>query len=139
LGVHAYLGNFEPTADATCIPLCFGQVHQFRALMQQHGAPQSVYINEFGALEDTSTDLGQFNWMKLGPEQRASHLVDALRLASVDYAWIMGATVFNLDHATLPTIPQSSEQHWFSLLNPDGSPRLAFSRIQQARHSGALP
>src|SRR4029453_3587532 len=25
LGVHAYLGSFDPSADAACTPLCFGQ------------------------------------------------------------------------------------------------------------------
>jgi hypothetical protein len=139
LGVHAYLGSFDPSVDAACTPLCFGQVEEFRAVMQRHGALQPLYITEFGALESTPADLGQFNWMKLAPDQRSSHLVGALRKASVEYDWIMGATVFNLDHAAVGSIGPSSEQHWFSLLNPDKSPRLAFSRIQQARISGELP
>jgi hypothetical protein len=55
------------------------------------------------------------------------------------YPWIRGATVFNLDYAAAGWIPPTSEQSWFSLLNPDKSPRPAFSRIQQARQSGELP
>ena len=139
LGVHAYMGSFDATADPSCQPLCFGQVNEFRAVMQRHGAPQSIYITEFGALEDTATDLGQFNWQKLSPDQRASHLVGALRTASVEYPWIAGATMFNLDYATVGYIPSTSEQHWFSLLNPDKSPRQAFIAIRDARQSGALP
>ena len=118
LGVHAYLGSFDASVDAACTPLCFGQVEEFRAVMQRHGATRPLYITEFGALESTATDLGQFNWMKLAPDQRSSHLVGALRKASVDYDWIMGATVFNLDHAAVGSIAPTSEQHWFSLLNP---------------------
>ena len=51
LGVHAYLGSFEPSVDAGCTPLCFGQVEEFRAVMQRHGATRPLYITEFGALE----------------------------------------------------------------------------------------
>jgi hypothetical protein len=75
LVVHAYMGSFDATADPSCQPLRFGQVNEFRAVMQRLGAPQSIYITEFGALEDTAIDLGQFNWPKLAPDQRASHLV----------------------------------------------------------------
>jgi hypothetical protein len=107
--------------------------------MQRHGASQSIYITEFGALEGTATDLGQFNWQKLLPDQRASHLVGALRTANVEYPWIAGATMFNLDYATVGYIPSTSEQHWFSLLNPDESPRPAFIAIRDARQSGVLP
>jgi hypothetical protein len=98
-----------------------------------------MYVTEFGALEDTATDLGQFNWQKLSSEQRASHLVGALRKANVDYPWIAGATMFNLDYATVGYIPSNSEQRWFSLLNPDKSPRQSFLAIRDARQSGALP
>jgi Cellulase (glycosyl hydrolase family 5) len=139
LGVHAYMGSFDANADPSCQPLCFGQVNEFRAVMQQHGAPQSIYITEFGALEETAIDLGQFNWQKLSPDVRASHLVGALRTASVEYPWIAGATLFNLDYATVNYIPPTSEQYWFSLLNPDKSPRQAFSAIRDARQRGVLP
>ena len=139
LGVHAYLGNLGAGADASWTPLCFRQVEEFRGVMQRDGASQSMYITEFGALEDTPNDLGQFNWMKLPPDQRANDLVDAFHRANADYSFIRGATVFNLDHAVVGTIPPSSEQFWFSLLNPDRSPRAAFARIQQARASGELP
>jgi hypothetical protein len=139
LGVHAYMGSFDAAADPSCQPFCFGQVSEYRAVMQRHGAPQSIYITEFGALEDTATDLGQFNWQKLSPDRRASFLVGALRTANVEYPWIAGATMFNLDYATVGYVPSTSEQHWFSLLNPDKSPRPAFIAIRDARQSGVLP
>jgi hypothetical protein len=76
--------------------------------------------------------------MKLPTDARADYLVRALQLAN-RYAWIRGATVFNLDYAAASWIPSTSEQSWFSLLNADKSPRPAFSRMQQARNSGELP
>jgi hypothetical protein len=119
--------------------LCFRQIEDFHAIMDRHGAGQPLYITEFGTLEDTPNDLGQFNWMKLPTDVRGAYLVDALRMASTEYAWVQGATMFNLDYATVGGIPASSEQFWFSLLNPDKTPRAAFNRIKQARTSGELP
>jgi hypothetical protein len=139
LGVHAYLGSFDPGADPSCIPLCFGQVNDYHSLVQRRGLTLPISITEFGALQETSTDLGQYNWMKLPPAQRADALVNAFELANVEYPWIVGATLFNLDHATLGSLSPGSEQFWFSLLNPDRSPRAAFTRLQQARASGELP
>ena len=75
--------------------------------------------------------------MELPGDVRAQYLVQALHLASTQYTWLMGATVFNLDYAG--SLPPTSERPWFSLLNPDKSPRLAYTLIQQARGSGYLP
>jgi hypothetical protein len=47
--------------------------------------------------------------------------------------------MFNLDQPRVGYIPPTSEQHWFSLLNPDKSPRQAFIAIRDARQSGTLP
>ena len=77
--------------------------------------------------------------MKLPTDARGAYLVDALRMASTEAAWVQGATMFNLDYATVGSIPASSEQFWFSLLNPDKTARAAFSQIKQARASGELP
>jgi hypothetical protein len=139
LGVHAYLGSFAPSADASCQPLCFRQIEDFHAIMDRHAAAQPIYITEFGTLEDAPNDLGQYNWMKLPADARGSYLVDALRMASTEYAWVQGATVFNLDYATMGSIPARSEQFWFSLLDQGKAPRVAFSLMKQARASGQLP
>ncbi|HET6315536.1 MAG TPA: hypothetical protein VFG86_03690, partial [Chloroflexota bacterium] len=66
LGVHAYLGSFDPSTDPSCAPLCFRQVEEYRAVLELNSTAQlPLYITEFGTLNDTSVDLGQFNWMKL--------------------------------------------------------------------------
>ena len=140
LGMHAYLGNLDPSTDASCTPMCFRDIDLYRAVMEQHGdSAKRALITEMGTLEQAPVDLGQYAWMELPPDQRASYLVQALHMASVDYPWLMGATVFNLDYAALATLPKTSERGWFSLLNPDRSPRAAYTSIQQARASGVLP
>lgn len=140
LGVHAYLGNFDPSADSTCSPLCFRDIDLYRAVMVQHGdSARRGMITEMGTLEQTSVDLGQYTWMELPSAQRADYLVAALHMAATESSWLMGASVFNLDYAATYNLPPTSERYWFSLLNPDHSPRQAYTRIQQARASGILP
>jgi hypothetical protein len=137
LGVHAYLGSFDPATDPSCQPLCFREVEQFRAVMDRHADSQPMYITEFGALETSSVGLGQFDWMKLAPDQRAAYLVKAFQLAQ-GYPWMAGATLFNLDYAAAGR-PAASEQFWFSLLDQNRAGRQAYDRISQARASGELP
>jgi hypothetical protein len=140
LGMHAYLGNFDPSTDPSCSPMCFRDIELYRAVMVQHGdTARPALITEMGSLEQTSVYLGQYTWMELPTNQRADYLVSALHLASTQYPWLIGATVFNLDYAATYNLPNTSERYWFGLLNPDRSPRLAYTRIQQARASGYLP
>ncbi len=140
LGMHPYPGNFPPSADPSCAPMCFRTVELWRAVMEKHGdAGKQALITELGTLEQTPNNLGEFEWMELPSDRRAEHLVQALQLATTSYPWIAGALVFNLDAATSGWHPPTSEVHWFSLLNPDKSPRPAYTRFKQARQSGALP
>ena len=141
LGMHAYVGNQDPSADpATCTPMCFRDIELYRAVMQLHGdIGKRALITEFGTLEQPQPgiDLGPYAWMAVAPDARANYLVQALHMASTQYPWLMGATVFNLDYAA--TQPKTSERSWFSLLNPDRTPRPAYTAIQQARQNGFLP
>ena len=140
LGVHAYIGNQDPAADpTTCTPMCFRDIELYRQVMEQRGdSGKRAMITEFGTLEQASVDLGPYAWMELPADQRADYLVQALHMATTQYNWLMGATVFNLDYAS-SSLPANSERPWFSLLNADLSPRAAYTKIQQARSNGYLP
>jgi hypothetical protein len=140
MGMHAYLGNFDPATDPSCTPMCFRDIELYRAVMERHGdGAKPAYITEMGTLEATATDLGAYEWMETPGDKRAENLVNALRMANANYPWVMGATVFNLDYAASGTLPSTSERVWFSLLNADRSPRQAYTAIKQARASGYLP
>jgi hypothetical protein len=140
LGMHAYLGNFDPLADPSCTPMCFRDIELYRAVMQQQGdGGKAAFITEMGALQQAPVDLGDYAWMQLGPDQRADYVVRALRMGNANYPWLNGAMVFNLDYAAAGDIPSTSERYWFSMLNSDHSPRPVYTRISQARASGFLP
>jgi hypothetical protein len=140
LGMHAYLGNFAPEADpTTCSPMCFRDVELFRAVMVRNGDDaKQAFLTEMGVLEQTSIDLGPYSWMEVPADQRGDNLVRALEIANANYAWIRGAMVFNFDAATVPWTPNTSEKYWFSLLNPNGTPRPALQSLISAREDGRL-
>lgn len=144
LGIHAYLGNHDPGTDPSCTPMCFRTLELYRAAMDANGDPlKPAIITEMGTLEQAPVDLGPYAWMQLPSETRADYLVQALRMASTEYPWILGATVFNLDYAIPGGQPRTSERYWFSLLrrSTDGvlMPTLAYTKIKEARASGFLP
>jgi hypothetical protein len=144
LGMHAYLGNFEPATDPSCTPMCFRDIELYRAVMVQRGdGTKPGVITEFGALEQTSLDLGQYAWMELPADVRGTYLVQALHLAQAEYPWLLGATIFNLDYASIANLPKASERYWFSLLTRSGGgelvPTLAYTKLKEARASGYLP
>jgi hypothetical protein len=138
-GMNAYLGGFAPDADPACAPMCFRTIELQRKVMDERGVgAKPVLLTELGVLEQTAQDLGPYEWMELPADRRAEHLVGALRLAHDSYPWIAGAILFNLDYASVPWVPPTSAMHWFSLLNPDRSPRPAYARLREARASGVL-
>ncbi|HEU5315521.1 MAG TPA: hypothetical protein VFX49_05385 [Chloroflexota bacterium] len=140
LGIHAYLGNFAPEAPSECVPMCLRTLELLRAVMERNGdAAKGAYVTEIGVLQSTPQDLGAYEWMEVPAEQRAENLVKGLHVLNAAYPWVRGANVFNLDYAVVPWVPATSPMHWFSLLNPDRSPRPAYNRIKDARATGQLP
>jgi hypothetical protein len=140
LGMHAYLGSFAPETDPrTCSPMCFRDVERFRAVMERNGdGSKQAFLTEVGVLEKSTVDLGPYAWMQLPADVRADYLVRALQMANSTYPWIRGAMVYNFDAATVPWTPATSEKFWFSLLNANGSPRLALDKLVAARKDGRL-
>jgi hypothetical protein len=141
LGMHAYLGSFDPTTDPnTCSPMCFRDIERFHDVMVRNGdGARQAFITELGVLAQTSIDLGPYAWMELGPDQRADYLVRALQMANGNYPWVQGATLFNFDYSTVGWYPNTSEKYWFSLLQFNGIASPALANFMAARQDGRLP
>jgi len=140
LGVHGYLGSFPAETRPECLPMCFRVIELYRAVMERHGdGGKRALVTEMGTVEQAPHDQGIYEWMELPPDRRGEYLVNALRIGNGNYPWFLGANLFNLDYATVPWNSPSGAPYWFSLLNPDRSPRPAYDRIRDARRSGLLP
>jgi hypothetical protein len=133
IGIHNYGGNTEPELDPTECVICFRRAELYRHIMEEHGDGDTpIWATETGWLHGTDVDLAHFNWMKVSPEQQGEYLVRAIQYASASWPWFQGMMIFNLDHSTAPWHGAETSMHWFSLLNPDHSPRYAYESVQAA-------
>ena len=139
LGIHPYGGNTAPDADPAECGICFRRAEAYRQVMVENGdAATQAWVTEFGYLHTTATDLGQYNWLKLAPEQQASYLSGAFRYGYEQWSWLGGMVAFNMDFDTVPWNPPTMGAYWFSLLNPDRSARPAYGAMRDLAKPGAM-
>jgi len=70
--------GFAYSPDDTSDPhhFYFSRVTELRDIMVANGdGDKQVWALEFGWLHDTDIDLGDFNWMKVSPQEQADYLV----------------------------------------------------------------
>ncbi|MCC7367786.1 MAG: cellulase family glycosylhydrolase [Chloroflexi bacterium] len=135
LGVHNYGGNTEPERDPGDCGICFRRAELYRQLMVRNGdANTPIWATEFGWLMDPGRGLGQYDWMKVSPEQQADYVVRSYRYAQKNWPWMGGMLLSNLDASTSP-YHQGPEDGlpWFAILNDDYSPRPAWTAFRDMR------
>jgi hypothetical protein len=133
LAIHNYGGGSPPEQDpADCSELCFRRAERYKRLLEELGDPGlPIWATEFGWPIDGGRDLGGFNWMKVSPEQQADYIVRAYAYAHANWDWMRGMLLFNLEHSTAPWHGPDTSLHWFSILNPDHSPRPAYEAVKR--------
>jgi hypothetical protein len=135
LGTHPYGGD-QPPESTTCNGTCFRRPEQQRLIMEEFGDATPMWATEVGWLHESSYDLGQhFNGQKVTAQQQADYLVRAFQFAEANWSWMGPMFVFNHDHSTAmwcggPCYPVTTSVHWFSVLNPDRTPRPAYTALQ---------
>ena len=135
LGVHNYGGNTEPERDPGDCGICFRRAELYRSLMVKRGdAGTPIWATEFGWLMDPGFGLGQYDWMKVSPEQQAQYVVRSYQYAQTNWPWMRGMLLSNLDASTSP-YHQGPEDGlpWFAILNADYSPRPAWTSFRDMR------
>ena len=103
-------------------------------MVRNGDAGTPVWATEFGWLMDPGWGLGQYDWMKVSPEQQGDYLVRSFRYATRNWPWMRGMLVSNLDASTSP-YHQGPEDGlpWFAMLNADHSPRPAWEMFRAMR------
>ena len=118
-----------------CGVFTFRRVEDLRNVMVANGdADKQVWLLEFGWTTDKVHP--EYSWFAISPETHAQYLVDAYLWAKNNWApWIGVMTLWNMAD---PGWGPDREEYWWSVTNPDGSPRPAYTRLQQARRDGPL-
>ena len=88
LGIHNYGGNTAPDRDPSDCGICFRRAEMYRQLMVKNGdAGTPIWATEFGWLMDSGSDMGQYDWMKVSPQQsRAAKRMGGLWAREVRFA-----------------------------------------------------
>jgi polysaccharide biosynthesis protein PslG len=142
LGAHgAGYGNAPevapiPNGPYTHPSFFFRRVEQLRAIQEAYGdAGKQIWLLEFGWTTDQVNP--DYSWYAVSPETQADYLVRAYQFAKSSWApWIGVMFAWTMaDSAWTP----ANEQYWWSITEPDGTPRLALQAFQTARQNGTLP
>jgi polysaccharide biosynthesis protein PslG len=144
LGAHGAGYDKPPSASPQesanlhngCRVFTFRRVEDLRAVMERNGdAQKQVWLLEFGWTTDQVHPA--YAWHAVTPETHGAYLVDAYRWAKQHWSpWIGVMVLWNLPD---PNWGPDREEYWWSVAQPDGTPRPALTQLGAARRSGLLP
>ena len=107
----------------------FRRIEQQYAVMQSNGeGNKQMWLTEFG-WSTYNTAPGYEYGQLISPEQQAQYLTRAYEKGRTEYPWMGVMAVWNLNFSTLG-LPPSDEKVPWSVINPDYSPRPAYTALQ---------
>jgi hypothetical protein len=146
LGVHAAGYKAAPCADPAVVAqspeltnndpsppdlrrvYAFRHVEDVRALMANSGdANKQMLVTEMGWTTDARPG-SPYAWFAVDRETQGRNLVDAFQCARQNWQpWMAAMIVIYIPD---PHWTQQDEQYWWSITNPDGSPRPAYTSLK---------
>lgn len=130
LGSHIYAGNLSPEGDDPRTDINFARILQQRQLMLEHeDSATPMWITEMGWSLQTHWDLGQYHNQGVSALEQAQYLTGAYRKIRADWPWVQAAYLFNLDFSRAPWYPAAEQMRWYAILNPDRTPRPAYTDL----------
>lgn len=123
------LTNQDPSPDELKRVYAFRYVETLRGIMEKHGdGRKQVAILEMGWTSDLRPN-SPYRWHAVSEDEKGRYLVGAFEHARQNWAaWIGPMTVIYLAHrAWTPR----DEQYWWSITNPDGTPRPAYLTLKR--------
>jgi len=141
LNLEQGLPNGNPTLEQGCVPvqgLCFRRVELWRQIMLDNGDKNKpMWATEFGwlvrppacCLEEP--DWQTRSWQAVSEGRQARYIARAYTYAQRHWPWMEVMFLWNLDYSryspgTDLTCLSCESMGWYSILNPDGSPRQAY-------------
>lgn len=134
LAAHPYGFGQPPDAPrAANNGLVMPRVEDLRDLLVQHGLQdRPIWATEMGWTVDRQGSQG---WQAVSEEQQAAYLAQAVETAVQRWPWLTLLAVWNLPSVDGPGGERPPERLpaeflGYSLVDPNGRPRLAFGRLQ---------
>jgi Tol biopolymer transport system component len=131
LGSHPYAYGHPPD-EPDAGGLSLSRVVEQHQIMQANGdGDTSIWITEVGWVLETNWDLGEHTTIGITEKQQAEYLVRAYAKAEQEWPFVKALFLFNLDFSTVPWYPAAEPMRWYSILNPDRTPRPAYTILRQ--------
>ena len=108
---------------------CFRHVEDLHAIMLKNGdTKKQVALLEFGWTNDPRPN-SPYAWHAVASEEvKADYFVRAYQYAYAHWSPWIG--LMNLIYVSDPSWTQNDEEYWWSITNPDGTPRVAYNRLK---------
>jgi len=131
LGSHPYSYGHAPD-EVDQYGLSLSRVAEQYAVMQANGdAATPIWITELGWVLHSPWDLDEHQASGVSAAQQAEYLVRSYQKVQAEWPFVQGIFIFNLDFSTVPWYPAREPMRWYAILNPDGTPRPAYSQLRQ--------
>lgn len=141
LGSHPYGFANPPEIRNPNHVTDFRRAADQHAVMERYGdGAKQIWATEFGWLIDPSEYghpeyLGDplwsgRQWQRVGAQTQADYLVRAYQYAYANWPWMGVMLLFNYDFSTAGWYPPAEPMRWYSILNPDFSPRPAYNALK---------
>ncbi|MEW5956457.1 MAG: cellulase family glycosylhydrolase [Chloroflexota bacterium] len=135
LGSHPYAYGLAP-ADTHPDGLSFDRVLAQHQVMEANGDYLTpIWITELGWVLQTHWDLGEHATIGVSEAEQAGYLAGAYTKAGQDWPFVQAIFLFNLDFSTVSWYPAAEPMRWYAILNPDRTPRPAYTTLRQMRYS----
>ncbi|MGQ9502498.1 MAG: cellulase family glycosylhydrolase [Anaerolineae bacterium] len=130
MGSHPYpFGNPPDYRDTWGLSL--ERVAEQHQVMLAHGdLATPVWITELGWVLHTSWNLVEHEAIGVNELEQASYLSRAYEKIRTEWPWVRGLFIFNLDFSAVPWYTAAEPMRWYAVLNPDRTPRPAYTSIR---------
>lgn len=131
LGSHPYAYGRSPDATDEW-GLAFTRVEDQHSIMVKNGDGETpIWITEAGWVLQNSWDLQEHEASGVSEAQQAEYLSRAYAKTRQDWPYVYALFLFNLDFSVAPWYPAAEPMRWYSILNPDRTPRPAYTALRE--------
>lgn len=135
-GSHPYAYGRAPD-ETDPWGLSLARVEDQYKVMQANGDGDTpIWITEAGWVLQNSWDLDEHEAVGVTQEQQAEYLVRAYTKVEKEWPFVKALFLFNLDFSTVPWYPAAEPMRWYAILNPDRTPRPAYTELRQMMREG---
>ncbi len=130
-GSHPYAYGLAPN-ETHPDGLSFDRVvNQHEVMVANGDADTPIWITEVGWVLQTEWDLGEHSSIGVTQAQQAQYLTQAYAIVQTEWPFVEALFLFNLDFSTVPWYPAAEPMRWYAILNPDRTPRPAYTWLRQ--------